>query len=442
MPKILVADDSIAVRKVAERLLIEAGLGVALAANGEEAIAYLAKDRADVIVSDVIMPDKSGYEVCAFVRNNSLLAATPVLLISGIVNDEVTKQAESCRADGVLKKPFQGTSLKDKVLELLAKQQSQSAAPAPKPASATSQAGASAPLAGLKPASITPASPAPSLGPMPLQRGKLEPDRHPVSTGGVDPHLSNKLKELEGQLRAEQTRTESLVKRITDLEAEASRAKEAEVLLEVERQRVGELESKVAAGELQLSRIPQLEASLREEQESAANARREAAAMKNSVESIAQLEATLETEQMAATQLVQQISELEEKAARGKDAEAMLAREVERIAELQQKAIETEAELLEARTRASQFEEELAAERRKAEEHDRRVQESDELSTKVQELEALLATERDRNAVLVKRVSETEQVAVNATKRFEDMARKLGEIANLASQLGKGTGEF
>ena len=92
MPKILVADDSIAVRKVAERLLTEAGLGVTLAANGEEALALLAKEVPDLIVSDVIMPDKSGYEVCAFVRGQAALAKTPVLLISGIVNDEVTKQ--------------------------------------------------------------------------------------------------------------------------------------------------------------------------------------------------------------------------------------------------------------------------------------------------------------------------------------------------------------
>src|SRR5919106_5801005 len=121
MPKILVADDSIAVRKVAERLLTEAGLGVTLAANGEEALALLAREVPDLIVSDVIMPDKSGYEVCAFVRGQAALANTPVLLISGIVNDEVTKQAESCHADGVLKKPFQGTSLKDCVQDLLTK---------------------------------------------------------------------------------------------------------------------------------------------------------------------------------------------------------------------------------------------------------------------------------------------------------------------------------
>ena len=120
MTTVLIADDSIAVRKVAERLLTEAGFGVTLAANGEEALAYLAKETPDMVVSDVIMPDRSGYEVCTFVRAQRALANTPVLLISGIVNDEVTKQAESCHADGVLKKPFQGTSLKDRVIELLA----------------------------------------------------------------------------------------------------------------------------------------------------------------------------------------------------------------------------------------------------------------------------------------------------------------------------------
>ena len=130
MAKILIADDSIAVRKVAERLLTEAGMGVTLAANGSEALALLNKERPDLIVSDVIMPDKSGYEVCAFIRTQSNLADIPVLLISGIVNDEVSRQAETCKADGVLKKPFQGTSLKDRVLDLLKKRQSK---PAPVP---------------------------------------------------------------------------------------------------------------------------------------------------------------------------------------------------------------------------------------------------------------------------------------------------------------------
>lgn len=374
MQKILVADDSIAVRKVAERLLVEAGFGVTLAANGEEAMAYLAKDRPDMIVSDVIMPDKSGYEVCAFVRGNPQLAGTPVLLISGIVNDEVTKQAESCRADGVLKKPFQGTSLKDKVMELFANRQV--AAPAP---------------IGLKPEPFS-------------------------AAGNVDPQAAIKLREVEEQLRSERARSQSLEKRIADLEAEVSRGRETGALLDAERRRANELESKMAVSETQALRVSQLEVALRAEQEATAKARQEAVLANTSADQIVQLEAALSTERMAAAQLAQQLTELEGAATRGNNAELMLASEMQRAAEFEQKARAAEAELIAARTQGA-----------------------DQASAEVQKLEALLVSERERNAALVHRVSEAEMAAMNATKRFEEMARKLGEIAGLASQLGKGT---
>ena len=134
MPIILVVDDSLSVRKVAERMLKEAGLEVALAANGEEALAWLSANTPNLVIADVIMPDKSGFEVCAFVRDQASLANTPVLLISGFVDDEVTRQAEACRADGVIKKPFQGASLRERVLDLLSarkEQEAPAAAPAP-----------------------------------------------------------------------------------------------------------------------------------------------------------------------------------------------------------------------------------------------------------------------------------------------------------------------
>src|SRR5437899_12286092 len=119
MPTILVVDDSLSVRKVAERMLTEAGLEVALAANGEEAMNLALTKRPDLVIADVIMPDKSGFEVCAYIRAQASLANTPVLLVSGFVDDEVTRQAEACRADGVIKKPFQGAALRERVLELL-----------------------------------------------------------------------------------------------------------------------------------------------------------------------------------------------------------------------------------------------------------------------------------------------------------------------------------
>ncbi len=154
MPIILVADDSLSVRKVAERMLREAGLEVALAANGEDAMTWMSTKRPDLVIADVIMPDKSGFEVCAFVRAQADLANTPVLLISGFVDDEVTRQAEACRADGVIKKPFQGAMLCERVRELLSSRK-EPAAPAAAP-----ELVLEVPLAELKPAIEMPA-PAP-----------------------------------------------------------------------------------------------------------------------------------------------------------------------------------------------------------------------------------------------------------------------------------------
>ncbi|HEX5647721.1 MAG TPA: response regulator [Nitrospira sp.] len=398
MQKILIADDSIAVRKVAERLLAEAGLGVVLAANGEEALAYLKKDCPDAIVSDVIMPDKSGYEVCAFVRATATLAATPVLLISGIVNDEVTKQAETCKADGVLKKPFQGTSLKDKVLELLSKRQKPSEAPESKSTSAP----AAAPTIGIKAIQTSP----PSVVQAPVPGPKLmQPPAAPPQSGG-DVHAAGKLKDAEARFQAEQVRAETLVKRTVELEAELGRMKGVQALLEAERRRASELESKVEASESQASRVPQLEASLKTEQEATRKARQEASAAKSLAERVAQLEAELEAERVAEAQLVQQLSDMESAAAKA--------------AHTSQQVVELQAA--------------LAAERQKGVVG---AQAKEEAQAKVRELDGLLTSEREHNAALLRRVTESEQVALNATKRFEEVARKLGEIAGLASQLAK-----
>ena len=403
MPKILIADDSIAVRKVAERLLAEAGMGVVLAANGEEALAYLKKDCPDVIVSDVIMPDKSGYEVCAFVRATAALAATPVLLISGIVNDEVTKQAETCKADGVLKKPFQGTTLKDKILELIAKRQKSSVVADSKstsvPAAAPTIGSKAMPVPQQAAAQVTPPSPAQGLKSMPTLGAS------PQSSANGE--VAGKLKETEGRLQAEQVRAETLVKRTVELEAELGRMKGVQALLEAERRRANELEAKIEASESQASRVPQLEAALKAEQESARKAREDATAAQALTERVAQLEAALDAERAAEAELVQQLSEMEKAAASG-------ARVAERMDELDKM---------------------LAEERQK---NSIMGQGLEDAKIKAGELEGLLAAERERNAALLRRVTESEQAALNATKRFEEMARKLGDIAGLASQLGKG----
>ncbi|HET9867922.1 MAG TPA: response regulator, partial [Nitrospira sp.] len=341
MPKILVADDSIAVRKVAERLLTEAGLGVTLAANGEEALALLAREVPDLIVSDVIMPDKSGYEVCAFVRGQAALANTPVLLISGIVNDEVTKQAESCHADGVLKKPFQGTSLKDRVLELLGKKQS---APAPVPAKA---AATSAPTAPANAQVLDEQGPAARQAIEKLKQieEELQNERRQTSlltqrisqletqTGRIKELeaqsgrlkelevqaarmkelevQSGRMRELEAMLVAEREQTAQAKKAVTELTANLQRLKELEPLLKHEREQSAQFKKQVADLQSQAARVSELEGALQKERALAAQQTQRIAEMQKSVGRVQELEAALNAERQAATQLVQQMTTME-----------------------------------------------------------------------------------------------------------------------------------
>ena len=129
MAKVLVVDDSLSVRKVVERALLARQMEVVCAATGSEAIERIERDEPDIVVCDVVMPDKDGYEICAFVKRHPRLARIPVLLMSGIVNDEVRERAARVQSADVLSKPFAADDLLRKLDALLA-----AAAPAAPPA--------------------------------------------------------------------------------------------------------------------------------------------------------------------------------------------------------------------------------------------------------------------------------------------------------------------
>lgn len=107
--------------------------------------------------------------------------------------------------------------------------------------------------------------------------------------------------------------------------------------------------------------------------------------------------------------------------------EAGLANAEQQTAELHRKLQELEAELL--------------IERRKGAEAVGHLQELERVAMNIQEMEGLLTAERDRNGMLTRRVADAEQAAESSTKRLEEMVRKLGEIASLASQIGNGRGQ-
>jgi CheY-like chemotaxis protein/predicted regulator of Ras-like GTPase activity (Roadblock/LC7/MglB family) len=120
MPRVLVVDDSLSVRKMVERALETKGLEVIAASSGAEAIERLDSSLPDLIVCDVVMPDVDGYGICESVRSHPVLCHTPVLLISGIVNGAVLDRAARVRSSAVLRKPFTADDLTRKVAELLA----------------------------------------------------------------------------------------------------------------------------------------------------------------------------------------------------------------------------------------------------------------------------------------------------------------------------------
>jgi CheY-like chemotaxis protein/predicted regulator of Ras-like GTPase activity (Roadblock/LC7/MglB family) len=120
MAKVLVVDDSLSVRKVVERALLGRHIEVVCAATGSEALERIERDEPDVVVCDVVMPDRDGYEICDFVKRHPRLAGTPVLLMSGIVNDEVRERAARVQSADVLSKPFAADDLLRKLDGLLA----------------------------------------------------------------------------------------------------------------------------------------------------------------------------------------------------------------------------------------------------------------------------------------------------------------------------------
>ena len=147
MPKVLVVDDSLSVRKVVQRALESKRIEVLSAASGSEAMEQIAREAPDLIVCDVIMPDMDGYQICDFVKKHPTLGHTPVLLISGIVNSTVLERAAKVRSDDVMRKPFAADELLHRIESLLPASGRPAPAVGAPPAAATVPAAPAAPVA-------------------------------------------------------------------------------------------------------------------------------------------------------------------------------------------------------------------------------------------------------------------------------------------------------
>jgi len=104
--KILVADDNSNIQKMVGLALKDQGIDVVAVGNGEAAVRKISDVRPDLVLADVFMPVRNGYEVCNYVKQDSTLSHIPVILLVGAFDPLDEQEAQRVGADGVLKKPF------------------------------------------------------------------------------------------------------------------------------------------------------------------------------------------------------------------------------------------------------------------------------------------------------------------------------------------------
>ena len=121
MPKkLLLADDSITIQKVITITFASEDYALTIVGDGDSAVKKAKELKPDIILADVAMPGKSGYEVCNAVKNDPALKHIPVLLLAGTFEPLDRAEAARVKADGSIVKPFESQELIDKVNDLLA----------------------------------------------------------------------------------------------------------------------------------------------------------------------------------------------------------------------------------------------------------------------------------------------------------------------------------
>jgi CheY-like chemotaxis protein len=119
MQKLLLADDSVTIQRVIELTFAGEDVQVVAVNDGEQAIARIPIERPDIVLADIGMPKKGGYDVAAFVKGRADLEHIPVLLLAGAFEPVDQARAEQVRCDGVLIKPFEPRQVIERVRELL-----------------------------------------------------------------------------------------------------------------------------------------------------------------------------------------------------------------------------------------------------------------------------------------------------------------------------------
>ena len=112
---ILLADDSPTIRRLVTQTFADADYRIVEVSNGDAAIRSFEEVRPNVVLADIYMPGKNGYQVCAYIRSHSELSKTPVVLLVGAFEAFDEDTARQAGATASITKPFEPGALIDLV---------------------------------------------------------------------------------------------------------------------------------------------------------------------------------------------------------------------------------------------------------------------------------------------------------------------------------------
>jgi CheY-like chemotaxis protein len=130
MSRILLVDDSSHAQRIGERILTGEGFEVVTVSNADAALVRIEDVDPDVVIADTVMPGRTGYDICQYLKMSPRHRHVRVILTSGVLEPVDEAQAQRAQADGSLKKPFEATALINAVRQLAeesAKERKQSA---------------------------------------------------------------------------------------------------------------------------------------------------------------------------------------------------------------------------------------------------------------------------------------------------------------------------
>ena len=167
MPKLLLADDSVTIQRVIELTFADENVQVIAVGDGQQAIDRVKADRPDIVLADIGMPERDGYEVASFIKSTPEFSHIPVLLLTGAFEPVDEARSRAVGADGVLVKPFEPQAVISRVRELLDRQSDSASEPAlvaSRPASASATASPTANPSGIGTAELDRLEPEAPIG--------------------------------------------------------------------------------------------------------------------------------------------------------------------------------------------------------------------------------------------------------------------------------------